>query len=54
MIFPDDPKTLAELEAQACQIAARIKGIKDRAEYRLEIGHDVVRGASRSGATGER
>ena len=44
MIFPDDPKTLAELEAQARQIAARIKVIKDRAEYRLQIGGPVTRG----------
>jgi len=44
MIFPDDPKTLAELEAQARQIAARIKVIKGRAEYRLEIGGPVTRG----------
>jgi hypothetical protein len=44
MIFPDDPNTLAELEKQARQIAAQIKVIKDRAEYRLQIGGPVTRG----------
>ena len=54
MIFPDDPQRLADLEKQARQIAEQIKCIKGRAQIRLEIGHDVVSGASRSDATGER
>ena len=44
MIFGDDSQRLADLEKQARQIAAQIKVIKDRAQFRLEIGGAVTRG----------